>query len=414
MYKRVAEVLDEHQTTRNIRLKPDVKMTLHAYAQQLLFKQVEVKQQEWDHQNKPSMILQQNEAIYTQMIETMLDHGITVHSQGLMIAQSLAGAIQQEALAAASDYRIRGVKGSTWITSSEKVRLKYLKELAEEVSSGDKSRALRFFTNPRDEIEQWFRKQVDRPCNVAKIEDIYTKTYQAAIKSVQRDVSRASSWSKLRSKVKKYQASAGMTVYETPDEISIDSADDLESICNTIVKELLEGYGNTPAVDVSKLKPPSRDDQVMSRLGCTKCCFWCGALCWGERNHDQNMDDTKKHHSSHQPQGLDCTDDKTTHCLLARPCHEVTDDTDAFFGEFLDTGVKWYEVKTKHFNEWKFERHHQTKFDELMRWFFQELHVDIATSNKIYQQAREDDLKKYKCQGLVLNSILVRIEQEIS
>ena len=110
----------------------------------------------------------------------------------------------------------------------------------------------------------------------------------------------------------------------------------------------------------------------MSRLGCTARCRWCGALCWGQRGHEEDQGETRKHHSSHQPQGLGRSFYMTTYQLMSRPCHEVTDEIFVHFGDYFVSGMSWQEAKAKHFSDWKFDKHYISKFDELMRWFFPE------------------------------------------
>jgi len=52
------------------------------------------------------------------------------------------------------------------------------------------------------------------------------------------------------------------------------------------------------------LMDPSEDSLVMDRLGCNHCCPMCTAVCWGQYGHEKSEDDTKRHHTSHQPFGL--------------------------------------------------------------------------------------------------------------
>ena len=88
----------------------------------------------------------------------------------------------------------------------------------------------------------------------------------------------------------------------------------------------------------------SADAGVMARLGCTARCFWCSALCWGQRGHEADQDEIRKHHSTHQPRGLIGTCEKFTHHLLARPCHDTPDDNMVCFGDYTwtaESNGKW-------------------------------------------------------------------------
>src|SRR6185369_18057207 len=99
-----------------------------------------------------------------------------------------------------------------------------------------------------------------------------------------------------------------------------------------------------------------------------KSCYWCGALCWGEYGHHDNIDYSKKHHTSHQPGGLNRTNDRDTHELLASPCHKFPDNCDVYyFGRNEPT--KWGIAKVQDFSDWRFEAHYNYMFNDLMCWF---------------------------------------------
>jgi len=76
--------------------------------------------------------------------------------------------------------------------------------------------------------------------------------------------------------------------------------------------------------------------------------------------------------------------------------------------------MKWHLAKEKHFGEWKFDRHYNSKFDDLMRWFFFQLHHNISERSESTKPATEQDLKRHKCVNLSYDDIMARIEQEIN
>jgi hypothetical protein len=78
-----------------------------------------------------------------------------------------------------------------------------------------------------------------------------------------------------------------------------------------------------------------------------------------------------------------------------------------------DEGMLWAEAKQNHFFDWKFDRHAVKKFDELMRWFFQELHRTLRPQTKIVKPATDDDLQRYECTGLQIHGIIHRMKQEV-
>jgi len=92
----------------------------------------------------------------------------------------------------------------------------------------------------------------------------------------------------------------------------------------------------------------------------------------------------------------------------------MKDETKVHFGEYLDTGILWLEAKEKHFSDWKFDKHYNSKFDELMRWFFYELHHDIAKTSETLKHATNEDLEENNCTNLQYDDIMSRIEQEIN
>ena len=166
--------------------------------------------------------------------------------------------------------------------------------------------------------------------------------------------------------------------------------------------------------DDSLFSPPSSDSDVMSRIGCTERCIWCGALCWGQRGHDSDEGEIRKHHSSHQPSGLVGISDNITKRLLSEPCHDRSDEALAFFGDYTEKGIKWHVAKVENFSDWKFDRHYISKFDKLMRWFFFELHHSISERRELLKPATAKDLERHNCVNLNYDDIMTRIEQEIN
>src|SRR6266496_5222450 len=105
----------------------------------------------------------------------------------------------------------------------------------------------------------------------------------------------------------------------------------------------------------------------MEKLGCTIACHWCGALCWGSRDHHEHSDITKIHHSSHQPRGLAGVHNKITKELRAKQCHNVSDNHIVYyFGK--EEPTIWGVAKVQDFKDWKFDPHCTYFFNDLMCW----------------------------------------------
>ena len=389
------------------------KLDVHVWTLQQFCKRMEVMQAEWDRKNKPSSILNDNKDRYIQIINTRLRHGFTCAAEGQIIGQHLLKVIQQKAIDAENLQKIRDVEGLVWTTNSEKVRLKYFKYLADQVAKSKKDATLAYFLNPTEQIDAWYKKTVDdyRSESFGKM---FTSTFENEFASVLRSVRNAGDSAELVSITQEY--SAGMeALYYQPSSTFSDSVnpDELEVIKLEIVDTMENNKDQFSHFDDKLFAHPSADAGVMARLGCTARCFWCGALCWGQRGHEADQGETRKHHSSHQPQGLLGTHYILTHHLSAQPCHDMTADTMVHFGDYMVSGIRWQVAKEQHFSDWKFDRHYNSRFDELMRWFFSELHHNIATAQS-RKPATVEDLKRCNCTSLNYDDIMSRIEQEIN
>lgn len=138
-------------------------------------------------------------------------------------------------------------------------------------------------------------------------------------------------------------------------------------------------------------------------------CFWCGALCWGSSGHKVGNDDNieiEKHHSCHQPNGLIGTSFIGNKQLVSQACHNRRDNDYVYFGVYRENNpILWSKAKQNHFKEWKFTPHAVTRFEDMMRWFFQELHRDIARDHGLVP-ATAADLATNGCVHLNLKAIL--------
>ena len=397
------------------KLNPEQKLNIHVWTLQMFCKHMEHMQAAWDKKNKPSSILEENTDRYVQIINTRLECGFTCLAEGRIIGQHLLRGAQEKAIIAENNEKIRAVESLIWTTNSEKVRLKYFKHLAEQVRVGKQDAALAHFGDPTKRIEKWYKKTVDQHRSDS-FGATFRDTFIREFASVRQRVENAKDSDCIVSLAKQYNAFLELQSYQPSSifEADTNSAEDLETMKTEIVRIMDANKNKFWDVDDRVFSPPSADKGVMARLGCTARCFWCGALCWGQRGHEDDLGETKKHHSSHQPSGLVGTCDKYSDHLLAQPCHEYTNDTRVHFGEYLESGIPWKDAKEKHFSEWKFDRHYIAKFDELMRWFFQELHHSIANKTENLKPATNEDLERYNCTDLSFDDIMGRIEQEIT
>jgi hypothetical protein len=383
------------------------KLDLHVWVQQLFCQCVEKLQLEWDKNHQPSLILEQNKAQYMNVIENRLKYGFTSAAEARILANTVKEAIRQKSLKDVQTQRVEDVKSLVWTTNSETVRMKYFIELAKNVANGGKTEAIKHFANPRKSIERWYRSKVDSYFP-RSYEQYFSETSERHRTFVCSKLKKSRTFIELYEFVDNYvETTASMLNVQHQ---FLTERESFEVLKETIIDCLQKVKG-----DICETALPSSDDEVMSRLGCTECCFWCGAICWGQRGHDQNADETKKHHTSHQPCGLARIVNKVSDRLVACPCHATIDDCRVYFGDYRETGMTWQEAKTKHFSNWTFKNHCYVKLDDLMRWFFQELHISITEENgDNLKPADPDELKKYHCVNLSLKQILARLELEIN
>jgi len=162
-----------------------------------------------------------------------------------------------------------------------------------------------------------------------------------------------------------------------------------------------------------EFKMPSEDEMVMGRLGCTESCFWCGAICWGQRGHHENIDDTQKHHSCHQPGGLIGMKFIGTLELVVESCQERDDDSLVSW-DGGETWTSWRDTKLhEKFNSWKYDAHCKNQFNDMMCWFFFKLHKAIAIRHS-FKPASEVHMKRKGWQNLDYGKIMSTIKQKIN
>jgi len=402
--QRVSKVLEEFDAETH-RLPSSTRTHLHAWSQQQLLHEVEKIQAEWEKKHSASAILEDNKQVYKQIVDTLLTHGITQKAVAELVARNVLKGTKQQATDAEIHYRIRYVLDLPWCASSEEIRYQYFKELALEVQRRDKKRALRDFCDPKSGIESWYVKKIEERYKAAANYRIFDKEFEARMRIYCRTISEAKNVAEIVSMTD----SAGAGIVSDWSQAQVLDASEFVAFKDTISS--LIAHKKKDYEMFESCYSPSKDRDLMSRLGCTEGCYWCGALCWGERDHDEHVDDTRNHHSSHQPRGLRGTFNEHSRNLVAHSCHMVTDDRLVSFYKFRH--IPWKVAKAEHFSDWKFSKHYNEKFDELMRWFMQELHNDIAQSNSLLP-ATAADLQRYGCVGLNLHEILQRIEEQMS
>ncbi|CAG8670490.1 13279_t:CDS:2, partial [Ambispora gerdemannii] len=274
------------------------------------------------------------------------------------------------------NHRLLYVLNLSWTINNQQVRLKYFEKLAEEVQNGETANAIS--PNRRHVITSVRKYQ-----NIEEIKNF----------------------------VKHYLAQVGGVEYEMRQGTSEMTESDLDMLRDTMMRSL-EAQRNTVKFIPVLFQKLSEDEDVMKRLGCTTHCYWCGALCWGGREHNENMDDTRRHHTCHQPGGLGRTQDKNTKYLSAKTCHKILDETIVHFVDHPN-GMKWSEAKSKHFDDWIFATHAETQFNNLMCWFFEKLHKKLAKVYSDCEPALQENLQENNCMNLDYQEIMSKIKLDL-
>jgi hypothetical protein len=132
---------------------PEFKWKAHLYAL-LKFKPEMLKfQEEWDKENTPLGMLDQKKDEYLKIIDTRLQYGHKLISEGHIAGDYILRVIHKKAMNAGNRQRVDEVLGLSWLTNAETIRLKYFGELASQVYSGNKNDAIQFFLSPKWRIE---------------------------------------------------------------------------------------------------------------------------------------------------------------------------------------------------------------------------------------------------------------------
>ncbi|CAG8704921.1 3876_t:CDS:1, partial [Funneliformis mosseae] len=362
------------QKTRS-KFESDFKWNVHLYALLKFKPKMKKFQDDWEKENSSLGILDQKKEEYLKIIDTQLQYGHSLVSEGHTVGDYLLRVIHKKAMKAGNSERVRAVNDIAWMTNSETVRLKYFVELAEQVQKGDKEAAISHFLSPELSIKNWFVRTVNRNKS-GNPERKYKETFNAEFERVLQEICNCKNFEEIKVYVNNYMTHVDKVDYKLDLKHTL-IKDGSFKLFQRIIKKELENKGDGSYSNPEPFQDPSDDKSIMKRLGCTETCYWCGALCWGSRDHHENSDMTKVHHTSHQPRGLSGKKNKATLELRAVPCHKMTDDLYVWYhGKMCAT--TWGNAKARDFSDWKFEAHCNGVFNDLMCWFFEKLHHNLA------------------------------------
>ncbi|CAG8508208.1 22151_t:CDS:10 [Cetraspora pellucida] len=398
--KEIDNTLDEFSKKLEISLITEFKWDVYLYALKVFKQTMTNHQNKWNKEHSPLSIFYQKKDEHKKLIDTRLRHGFSLVSEGQIIGDYLVKAIHKKAMKMANRKKIDSVKNVGWMNGPETVRLKYFRMLAEQVYYGNKEKAISHFRYPRS-IESWFEAEVNSIKSNPEPE--YNKTYESEFDLVRQEIRNCRSSEKIKNYVNNYMTNANVDY-----EVDLRNLKDNDNKLCAYIEDRLNNY-NRPIPE--RFMDASDDESIMKMLGCTETCYWCGALCWGSRGHHEHKDETRKHHTSHQPTGLGGTRRKDVDTLVAEQCHQWTEREDQEVW-YRDKLTKWSVVKADHFSDWIFEKHNKNQFNNLKRWFFERLHHDLAKHYNV-NPATDDELRNNNCTGLNYVDIISALDGRI-
>jgi hypothetical protein len=407
--RKVEQIIQLFEDINKLKLKSEFKWKLHAFANQKFRIKMKIKQNEWDQKHNPLFILRKNKSQYMDVIFERLKYGFNYDSDGMIAGNCLLNAIKQKAIKAGNRQRIDDVLGIGWLTNSEIVRLKYFSELVEGIKNKNLRPALNHFDDPKNCIEFWFTKQVNS-FSTGKELDKFSETFRAEIERVIQDVRNSSSITKTRAYIEEYISSCDGINF--PPGLDSNKANETEIgiFKNRLIEVLNDNKKQMNITSETYFMNPSDNKQVIDRLGCTHACPLCSALCWGQRGHDEDSGETRKHHTCHQPMGLSGTKYKESNELISDSCHDQRHVGSWWIDE---KNMSWDSMrKLDKYKNWRYEIHVNNKFNDLMNWFYFNLHESIAR-DKGLEPGKSEHLSVYGMYNLDVGSIMAAINDKI-
>nr|CAG8454115.1 7996_t:CDS:2 [Entrophospora candida] len=405
--KVIEKTLNDNANLLRVKFLPEFKWNAYLYAL-LKFKPKMISfQKKWEMDNTPLGILDQKKEEYLKMIDTRLQYGHTLVSEGHIAGDYLLRVIHKKAMDAGSAERKTAVRNIGWLTCTESVRLKYFENLAEQVQRGDKKEAIEHFSWPKGSIEYWFKCKVDGNTS-GNPKQKYNDTFNSEFNRVVQEIRNCQSFGAIKKFINNYMTQVDKVDYKL--DLRDTKDEDFRIFYHAVEEELkTKGGGRYPKDE--PFQDPSKDKSIMELLGCTEACYFCGALCWGSQGHYNDSGETKRHHTSHQPGGLARFSYRGSKELVAMPCHKLEDHVGVwYFGK--EDPTPWSVVKAQDFKDWRFESHYQHLFNDLMCWFFEKLHVDLANKYGL-KPSTYNEMSKYGCINLSYSDIISTLRTKL-
>ncbi len=407
--KKVDEVIADFEKSCYLKLRIEFKWILHLFANQKFCASMEKYQKKWDEEHNPLTILTRNKAQYLYVIHERLEKGVNFGSDGIIAGSCLVNAVRQIAVRSANRQRIQEILDTTWLINTENVRLKYFSELVEQIRNKIYSQALNHFNDPKCQIEIWFINKINS-FSSGKAYKQYNKVMVSELHKILQDIKLHSSIAETRVYIEEYISTCDGINFPESSDPDIENRANFGLFSEKLIEILDYNLKHLPKFSNSDLIRPSDETQVMDRMGCTYACPVCSALCWGQNGHDDDVGDTKKHHTCHQPMGLSGTFFINSSMIATEMCHEQRLNTIWYVG---NQKLPWEDVmKLSRYKNWNFGRHVNKKFDDMMKWFFLKLNKKIALRYG-KKPARKEDINSLNIQSLDIGQIIAEINQKI-
>ncbi|KAG4072854.1 hypothetical protein HA402_002597 [Bradysia odoriphaga] len=331
----------------------------------------------WKKSNDPMEILEMKKDYYMTMIRTRLRHGFSYYGDGRIAREDVLSAITEISTKFANDARVNNLLGVDWFACSESIRLKYFKKLIDDIKGGNMETGAQYFGNPQRYFKEWFKQQTDTCANNDIALSAFIETFQRECNRFEQNIrNNEDNAEVILSIIAEILLRTGKEYKQ-----SRDFRQGLSKNLASFTDGLLDGFKNVvpkESFDNIQLSLLSEDSIVLKRIGCTRSCRFCGAMCMGAHGHDKDTGNTKMHHTLHQPEGLAGTHGKHTKVLVARSCNVEVDSNCWYEGEEKTT---WGEIKEK---DWLYiQSSRKIEFGGLMIWFFKELQSEIAARSKL-------------------------------
>jgi hypothetical protein len=400
MKKHIDSILNDFERVNDLKFKIEFKWAVYLYSNQRFKLKMNNLQKKWDDQNNPFELIHKNKKMYVSVIYERLKYGFSYQSDGSIAGNCLLNAIGQKAQTKIDKQLTENVLQTNWLANSQTVRLKYFTELATTINTGDKSKALKHFENPKNGIEEWYLEFLSSFKEGDKIK--FDRIFMAELSKIRGEICELKSIVEMRKFIENYISPFDGIDFPPGLDSTKALPSDIDNFRNRILEVLDDNEKCTKIYYQIKFVRLNEDKMVMDRLGCTNVCKFCHALCWGQRAHEEDQGGTKQHFTCHQPMGLSGKCQSISKELIAEACHEWKDNSK---WEEKGKSMTWKELKNlPKYKDWRFDEHIDAKLIEMMSWFFWSLNEDIAEKYELKPAKRP---KSYS--ELIFDSILIAV-----